>query len=47
MGRLKIGTTGLTDYENETHHFLLNLFLLATEVREVTATETDACFLTT
>jgi len=28
MGRLKIGTTGLTDYESETHHFLLDFFPL-------------------
>jgi hypothetical protein len=47
MGRLKIGTTGLTDYENEKHHFLLYLFLPATEVSEVTVTETDARLLTT
>jgi hypothetical protein len=47
MGRLKIGTTTLTDYENETHNSLLDLFLHATEVSEVIATETDACFLTT
>jgi len=39
--------TGLTDYENETRHFILDSFLPATEVSEVTATETDACFQTT
>jgi len=47
MGKLKIGTIGLTDYENETRHFLLDLFLPATEVSEVTASETDAYFQTT
>lgn len=38
--------TGLTVYENETRHFLLDLFLPAAEVKEVTATETDVCFQT-
>jgi len=39
--------TRLTDNENETCHFVLDSFLPTTEVSEVTATETDACFQTT
>jgi hypothetical protein len=46
MGWLKIGTTGLTDYDNETLHVLLDLFLPVTEMSKVRATGTDACFLT-
>jgi hypothetical protein len=36
-----------TDYDNETRRVLLDLFLPATEMSKVRATETDACFLTT